>query len=218
MRVSTPLLSLLCYVSSIYLTSFYLFLYFFLLFLVLLLFFCYLFFSFVIFLYHNRFCLKGAFSCCDTTNPDTEGISREMYGHRLAGIFGYSSTTGGYPGVQAEYARYSSFLLLFYILFFPSFFLSCFFSFFQSPVLYLFILINVKIFCLVGCLSLIWTYWRFLTASLMRKRCSFLTLFALDGTQTNWDAYVTQLGLSFFLYFLFDFVLATCLFIFFPLP
>src|SRR4051812_10647131 len=51
-----------------------------------------------------RFCLKGAFSCCNLTNPSEQ--CREMYGHRLAGIFGYTHLTGGFPGGQAEFVRY----------------------------------------------------------------------------------------------------------------
>jgi threonine dehydrogenase-like Zn-dependent dehydrogenase len=50
-----------------------------------------------------EFCRKGAYSCCDATNPSQE--CEEMYGHRTAGIFGYSHLTGGYPGGQAEFVR-----------------------------------------------------------------------------------------------------------------
>jgi len=50
-----------------------------------------------------EFCLKGAFSCCNLTNPSEQ--CREMYGHRLSGIFGYSHLTGGFPGGQAEFVR-----------------------------------------------------------------------------------------------------------------
>jgi len=49
------------------------------------------------------YCRKGHFSCCDTTNPSSE--MEEMYGHRTAALFGYSHLTGGYEGLQAEYAR-----------------------------------------------------------------------------------------------------------------
>lgn len=50
-----------------------------------------------------EYCKRQEFSLCDRTNPgkEMEGI----YGHRLAGIFGYSHLTGGYPGDQAEYCR-----------------------------------------------------------------------------------------------------------------
>lgn len=50
-----------------------------------------------------EYCQQGLFSCCNTTNP-----SREMeknYGHRIAGIFGYSRLLGGYDGGQAEFLR-----------------------------------------------------------------------------------------------------------------
>jgi len=50
-----------------------------------------------------EFCRKGAFSCCDTTNPSVD--CEEAYGHRLSGIFGYTHLTGGYPGGHAEYVR-----------------------------------------------------------------------------------------------------------------
>lgn len=48
-------------------------------------------------------CLRGEYSLCDATNPSKE--MEQMYGHRLAGIFGYSHLTGGYPGDQAEFCR-----------------------------------------------------------------------------------------------------------------
>jgi threonine dehydrogenase-like Zn-dependent dehydrogenase len=50
------------------------------------------------------FCTKQLFSCCDTTNPDAEKVSKLM-GHAPAGLFGYSHLLGGYPGGQAEYLR-----------------------------------------------------------------------------------------------------------------
>jgi threonine dehydrogenase-like Zn-dependent dehydrogenase len=50
-----------------------------------------------------EFCQKGAYSCCDTTNPSDH--CEQEYGHRTAGIFGYSHMTGGYDGGQAEYVR-----------------------------------------------------------------------------------------------------------------
>jgi threonine dehydrogenase-like Zn-dependent dehydrogenase len=49
------------------------------------------------------FCLKGKYSLCDNTNPSV--AMEQQYGHRLAGIFGYSHLTGGFPGGQAEFAR-----------------------------------------------------------------------------------------------------------------
>jgi threonine dehydrogenase-like Zn-dependent dehydrogenase len=52
---------------------------------------------------HCTYCHKGAFSGCDNTNPSKE--QEMLYGHRTAGLFGYSHLTGGYPGGQAEYLR-----------------------------------------------------------------------------------------------------------------
>jgi threonine dehydrogenase-like Zn-dependent dehydrogenase len=49
------------------------------------------------------FCKNGAFSCCDVTNPSKE--MEQLYGQRIAGIFGYSHLTGGYEGGQAEFVR-----------------------------------------------------------------------------------------------------------------
>jgi len=49
------------------------------------------------------YCVNGLFSCCDNTNPSTE--MQSLYGHRTAGLFGYTHLTGGYPGGQAEYTR-----------------------------------------------------------------------------------------------------------------
>ena len=50
-----------------------------------------------------KFCQRGQFSLCDTTNPST--LMEKMYGAKTAGLFGYSHLTGGYPGAQAEYLR-----------------------------------------------------------------------------------------------------------------
>jgi len=49
------------------------------------------------------YCKQGLYSCCDTTNPSRE--MEEMYGHRIAALFGYSHLTGGYEGTQAEFIR-----------------------------------------------------------------------------------------------------------------
>jgi threonine dehydrogenase-like Zn-dependent dehydrogenase len=49
------------------------------------------------------YCKRREYSLCDQTNPSKE--LELMYGHRLSGIFGYSTITGGYPGNQAEYCR-----------------------------------------------------------------------------------------------------------------
>jgi threonine dehydrogenase-like Zn-dependent dehydrogenase len=49
------------------------------------------------------YCKRGEWSCCDTTNHSK--AMQEMYGHSIAGVFGYSHLTGGYDGCQAEYVR-----------------------------------------------------------------------------------------------------------------
>jgi len=49
-------------------------------------------------------CRAELYSCCENTNPNA-GIAEKMFGHPLAGIFGYSHLTGGFAGGQAEYAR-----------------------------------------------------------------------------------------------------------------
>jgi threonine dehydrogenase-like Zn-dependent dehydrogenase len=49
------------------------------------------------------YCKDQQFSLCDTTNPS--GLQEKLYGHRTAGLHGYSHLTGGYEGGQAEYAR-----------------------------------------------------------------------------------------------------------------
>jgi len=50
-----------------------------------------------------EYCKKEQFSLCETTNPSKE--MEEQYGHRLAGVFGYTHLTGGYEGTQAEFCR-----------------------------------------------------------------------------------------------------------------
>jgi len=50
-----------------------------------------------------EYCKKGLWTSCDTTNPSKE--METMYGHRTAGLFGYSHLTGGYDGGQAEFVR-----------------------------------------------------------------------------------------------------------------
>jgi len=42
------------------------------------------------------FCERGLTACCESTNPSSD---------LAAGVFGYSHTTGGYDGGQAEYVR-----------------------------------------------------------------------------------------------------------------
>jgi threonine dehydrogenase-like Zn-dependent dehydrogenase len=49
-------------------------------------------------------CRAELYSCCENTNPNA-GLAEKMFGHPVAGIFGYSHLTGGYAGGQAEYAR-----------------------------------------------------------------------------------------------------------------
>jgi threonine dehydrogenase-like Zn-dependent dehydrogenase len=49
-------------------------------------------------------CQAGMFSICENSNPNA-GMAEKLWGHAPAGIYGYSSLTGGYAGGQAEYAR-----------------------------------------------------------------------------------------------------------------
>ncbi|RZS91186.1 threonine dehydrogenase-like Zn-dependent dehydrogenase [Motilibacter rhizosphaerae] len=49
-------------------------------------------------------CRSGLWSCCENTNPNA-GVAEKMFGHPVAGIYGYSHLTGGFAGGQAEYAR-----------------------------------------------------------------------------------------------------------------
>jgi len=49
------------------------------------------------------YCAEEKYSLCDTTNP-AKSIEY-LYGHRTAGIFGYSHLTGGIAGGQAEFLR-----------------------------------------------------------------------------------------------------------------
>lgn len=49
------------------------------------------------------YCQRREFSCCDVTNPSSQ--MEKLYGHRCAGLFGYSHLTGGYDGCQAEFVR-----------------------------------------------------------------------------------------------------------------
>ncbi|TCD05140.1 glutathione-dependent formaldehyde dehydrogenase [Erythrobacteraceae bacterium CFH 75059] len=52
------------------------------------------------------FCNRQEFSCCDNSNPvEKQDATELLYGHAMAGIFGYSHLTGGYAGGQAEYVR-----------------------------------------------------------------------------------------------------------------
>ncbi|MBB4642087.1 zinc-dependent alcohol dehydrogenase [Rhizorhapis suberifaciens] len=52
------------------------------------------------------FCNKHQYSACDNGNPvEKQDATETLYGHAMAGLFGYSHMTGGYPGGQAEYVR-----------------------------------------------------------------------------------------------------------------
>ena len=51
-------------------------------------------------------CKIEQFSCCENSNPvEKQDLTEPLYGHAMAGIFGYSHLTGGYSGGQAEYVR-----------------------------------------------------------------------------------------------------------------
>src|SRR4051812_20246155 len=50
-----------------------------------------------------RFCVQKLSSQCERTNSSS--IANSMYGHRTAGIPGYSHFAGGYAGGQAEFVR-----------------------------------------------------------------------------------------------------------------
>ncbi|MFN3388833.1 MAG: zinc-dependent alcohol dehydrogenase [Allosphingosinicella sp.] len=49
-------------------------------------------------------CRRQNYSVCERTNRNGE-LSDKVFGHRTAGLFGYTELTGGYPGGQAEYLR-----------------------------------------------------------------------------------------------------------------
>jgi threonine dehydrogenase-like Zn-dependent dehydrogenase len=49
-------------------------------------------------------CQHEMYTCCENSNPN--GWEQEkVFGHPIAGVYGYSHMLGGYPGGQAEYAR-----------------------------------------------------------------------------------------------------------------
>jgi threonine dehydrogenase-like Zn-dependent dehydrogenase len=51
-------------------------------------------------------CRITQYSACENSNPvEKQDMSETLYGHPMAGIFGYSHMTGGYAGGQAEYVR-----------------------------------------------------------------------------------------------------------------
>ncbi|MFN3946437.1 MAG: zinc-dependent alcohol dehydrogenase [Allosphingosinicella sp.] len=49
-------------------------------------------------------CKRQNYSVCERTNRNGE-LADKVFGHRTAGLFGYTQLTGGYPGGQAEYLR-----------------------------------------------------------------------------------------------------------------
>ncbi|MBX6748377.1 MAG: glutathione-dependent formaldehyde dehydrogenase [Micromonosporaceae bacterium] len=49
-------------------------------------------------------CAAQLYACCENSNPNA-GIAEKLYGHPIAGLFGYSHLAGGFAGGQAEYAR-----------------------------------------------------------------------------------------------------------------
>lgn len=49
-------------------------------------------------------CRRDLFSCCENSNPNA-WLAEKLFGHPMAGVFGYSHLTGGFAGGQAEYAR-----------------------------------------------------------------------------------------------------------------
>jgi len=51
-----------------------------------------------------RSCEAEAYSLCENSNPNA-WMAEKLYGHAMAGIFGYSHLMGGFAGGQAQYAR-----------------------------------------------------------------------------------------------------------------
>ena len=49
-------------------------------------------------------CKRQNYSVCERTNRNGE-LADKVFGHRTAGLFGYTQLTGGFPGGQAEYLR-----------------------------------------------------------------------------------------------------------------
>ncbi|MDR5822493.1 zinc-dependent alcohol dehydrogenase [Caballeronia sp. LZ043] len=49
-------------------------------------------------------CKRGNFSVCERSNRN-KAAAAKLFGHTTAGLFGYSHSTGGYAGGQAEYVR-----------------------------------------------------------------------------------------------------------------
>ena len=49
-------------------------------------------------------CQSGLYSVCENSNPNG-WMPEKLFGHPMAGVFGYSHLTGGFAGGQAEYVR-----------------------------------------------------------------------------------------------------------------
>ncbi|KAG0201826.1 hypothetical protein BGX28_005451 [Mortierella sp. GBA30] len=49
------------------------------------------------------YCQKQQYTACDCTNNSS--VMEKLYGHRTAGVMGYSHFVGGFSGAQAEYCR-----------------------------------------------------------------------------------------------------------------
>jgi threonine dehydrogenase-like Zn-dependent dehydrogenase len=49
-------------------------------------------------------CQRLNYSACERTNRKKD-LADKVFGHHMAGLFGYTHLTGGYPGGQAEYLR-----------------------------------------------------------------------------------------------------------------
>src|SRR5262249_14941753 len=47
---------------------------------------------------------NGQLSVCENSNPNA-WMAEKLWGHQIAGCFGFSHLTGGFAGGQAEYAR-----------------------------------------------------------------------------------------------------------------
>ncbi|KAI7900578.1 chaperonin 10-like protein [Cokeromyces recurvatus] len=50
-----------------------------------------------------KFCKEKWFTACEAANNSS--VMEKLYGHRIAGVIGYSHYLGGFAGVQAEYGR-----------------------------------------------------------------------------------------------------------------
>ncbi|KAH8547475.1 chaperonin 10-like protein [Umbelopsis sp. PMI_123] len=50
-----------------------------------------------------QYCQKKQFTACECTNNSS--VMQKLYGHRIAGVMGYSHFLGGFSGGQAEYTR-----------------------------------------------------------------------------------------------------------------